>query len=725
MKKQKNKKIVVDAPLIFIIVFLICLLFIFVSLAAVALFDVVKVDGKNLKEFAANRNTYEMTLVAKRGTIYDSEGNSLALNVSSYTVLAYLSPRRTGSSKTPKHVVDVQKTAEALSPLINMSVEKLTELLSRESYQVELGPGGRGITELVKKEIESLNLPGIEFIESYKRYYPNGDFASYILGYAKTVESKNDEGETINKIVGELGLESKYNELLTGIDGKLSYQRDRYGYKIPDTVEDRIDAVDGADIYLTINSNVQRFAESAIRDLEKTYSPKWGVLAVMNAKTGEILAVSSIPSFDPNVRNITNYQSPLVTYTYEPGSTMKIFSYMCAIDSGRYNGGTIVNSGSLKIGDDEVRDWNRTGWGQITLDKGFAYSSNVAASTLVQSVITKTEYRECLEKYGFGEKTGVELAKESTGTINFTYPIEVATASFGQGITTSVMQHLQGLTIIANDGKMVKPRIVDKIVDSKGNTLYESKLTQTEKLVQTSTVGKMKELMNEVVNSSDGNTSGWRYRIPGLTLIGKTGTAQIASSSGGYLTGTNDYIYSFSGMFPAENPEIIIYAAVQKPTSSGLLATSSMVREVVINTARYFNIAGPEATDSSVEKYTLDNYVNKDTAIVSSNLKNNNIDVVVVGDGSKIIKQYPSSGTSILSNDRVFLITNDNVPTLPSLIGWSKKEAIQVLEMLNVDYEISGVGYVVSQDILEGTVINEETKVKLVLKDKYNLEEVN
>ena len=725
MKKQKNKKIVVDAPLIFIVVFLICLLFIFVSLAAVALFDVVKVDGKNLKEFAANRNTYEMTLVAKRGTIYDSEGNSLALNVSSYTVLAYLSPRRTGSSKTPKHVIDVQKTAEALSPLINMSVEKLTELLSRESYQVELGPGGRGITELVKKEIESLNLPGIEFIESYKRYYPNGDFASYILGYAKTVESKNDEGETTNKIVGELGLESKYNELLTGIDGKLSYQRDRYGYKIPDTVEDRIDAVDGADIYLTINSNVQRFAESAIRDLEKTYSPEWGVLAVMNAKTGEILAASSIPSFDPNVRNITNYQSPLVTYTYEPGSTMKIFSYMCAIDSGRYNGGTIVNSGSLKIGDDEVRDWNRTGWGQITLDKGFAYSSNVAASTLVQSVITKTEYRECLEKYGFGEKTGVELAKESTGTINFTYPIEVATASFGQGITTSVMQHLQGLTIIANDGKMVKPRIVDKIVDSKGNTLYESKLTQTEKLVQTSTVDKMKELMNEVVNSSDGNTSGWRYRIPGLTLIGKTGTAQIASSSGGYLMGTNDYIYSFSGMFPAEDPEIIIYAAVQKPTSSGLLATSSMVREVVINTARYFNIAGPEATDSSVEKYTLDNYVNKDTAIVSSSLKNNNIDVVVVGDGSKIIKQYPSSGTSILSNDRVFLITNDNAPTLPSLIGWSKKEVIQVLEMLNVDYEISGVGYVVSQDILEGTVINEETKVKLVLKDKYNLEEVN
>lgn len=724
MKDKKTVKNNWKEPKYFMFFVFFCLILILIQLVYICMFP--SLYGINMKTFAASRNKYSTTLYSKRGTIYDNENNALALNVSSYTVIAYLSKTRTGSSKTPKHVVDVKTTAEKLSPILNMTVEKLTELMSKNVYQVELGPGGRGITELVKKEIENLKLPGIDFVETYKRYYPNGDFASYILGYAKSNEVTDENGNVTTRIVGELGLESKYNKWLTGTNGYLSYQRDRYGYKIPDTMEDRVEAIDGADIYLTLDSNIQRFTESAMRDLEANYAPSWGVIAVMNAKNGEVLASSSIPTFDPNVRDIKNYQSPIVTYTYEPGSTMKIYSYMCAIDSGKYDGNTIVHSGSLVIGDAEVRDWNRVGWGNISLDKGFAYSSNVAASTLVQSVINKSELRDCLEKFGFGDTTGVELSDESTGSINFTYPIEVATASFGQGVTTTVMQQLQGLSIIANDGKKVTPRIVDKIIDPNSNKiLYESKIVRSEQLVQTSTIEKMRSLMYEVVNSSDGNASGYGYRTSNVTLIGKTGTAQIASPSGGYLTGANDYIYSFAGMFPADDPEIVIYAAIQKPAYSGYRALSTTVKEVVTNIAKYLNMNGATATNSSVQTVEVGSYISHDTSSAVTDLQSKNINAVLVGTGNKIINQYPSSGSKVLTYDKVILVTNDNNLTIPNLTGWSKKDTQKILEILKVKYEFDGTGYVISQDISAGTAVTDDMVIKLVLANKYNLEEVD
>ena len=428
MVKKKTTTKTWNAPKYFLNVVFFTFLIITAQLAYITLFP--SVYGINMDDFASARNSYSTKLYAKRGTIYDNDGNTLALNVSSYTVIAYLSDSRTGKNKTPLHVVDKEGTAKKLAPILNMSEEYILGLLNRDSYQVELGPGGRGITELVKEEIEDLNLPGIDFIETFKRYYPNGDFASYILGYAKQYTKEDEEGNSSLKIVGELGIESKYENILNGVDGSLTYQRDRYGYKIPDTKEDKIEAIDGSDIYLTLDSNIQRFVESAMEGVNE-YSPEWASITVMNAKTGEILAASSTPSFNPNIRDITNYQNPFVSYAYEPGSTMKTFSYMCAVDSGKYDGNKIVKTGSVIIEDAEVRDWNRTGWGNITLDKGFIYSSNVATSSLVSGVITKGELRDCYDKFGFGQLTDIELAKEVKGTVNFNYPIEVATAAFG------------------------------------------------------------------------------------------------------------------------------------------------------------------------------------------------------------------------------------------------------------------------------------------------------
>lgn len=723
MRDMNKQKTTWDAPKYFLYIVLISFFVITLQLLYVALFP--KLYGINMDDFAANRNTYSSTLYSKRGTFYDSEENILALNVASYTVIAYLNPKRTGENKTPLHVVDKEATAKALSPLINMTEERILELLNKNAYQVELGPGGRGISELVKEEIEKLELPGIDFVETYKRYYPNGDFASYIIGYAKKYDKTDDEGNTKTEIIGELGLESKYNDWLTGTNGFLKYQQDRFGYKIPDTKEERVDALDGANIYLTLDSNIQRFAESAIKDMQANYNPKWGAIAVMNAKTGDVLAASTIPSFDPNERNIVNYQSPLVTYTFEPGSTMKIYSYLCAVDSGKYDGSTLIQSGSIHIGDDEVRDWNRTGWGIITLDQGLLYSSNVAASYLTQKVINKSELRDCYEKFGFGDTTGVELANESEGSINFVYPIEVATAAFGQGVTSTIMQQLQGMTILANDGQMVRPHIVKKIVDPNTNkTLYESAVEKSEQLVQKSSVSKVKDLLYQAVNGGDPNATGQYYRLDGYNIIGKTGTAQIASPSGGYLTGDNDYINSFVGMYPADNPKIIIYTAIQQPTwggSNGIIAAS---KEMIANITKYLNLFDADTINSNVDSYKLDTYKSKDTEAVISELKSHNISVIKIGNGNKVINQYPNRGSTVLSYDRVILITNDKAKTIPNLKSLSKKEVINVIKILNIDYEIEGNGYVVSQDILEGTPITEGLKIKLTLADKYNVDEV-
>ena len=306
------------------------------------------IDGINIKEFALSRTTGNKILYASRGSIYDCSGEVLAENVNSYTVIAYLDPSRTKSDKNPQHVVDIENTADAIAPIIEMDRTRLVNLLSRDSYQVELGPEGRGISELTKEKIEKLNLSGIDFIKESKRYYPYGSFASYIIGYAK----KNDDG----KIVGEMGLESYYDEQLSGENGYYKYQKDPYGYKIANTPVQEKKAKNGYNIELTLDSNIQMYLENAVNELTSNYSTDWVTVTVADAKTGAIIGSASNPTFDPNKLNITNYNNPLVAYTYEPGSTMKIFSFASSIEEELYNGSETYDSGKITVDDYEIKD---------------------------------------------------------------------------------------------------------------------------------------------------------------------------------------------------------------------------------------------------------------------------------------------------------------------------------------------------------------------------------
>lgn len=672
------------------------------------------VNGINLKKFASNRNTRKVVLPAYRGTIYNVDGEPLAQTIDSYTVIAYLDESRSKDGKKIRHVVDKEMTAKALAPILEMSEERILSLLNRKNlYQVELGPGGKDITELKKEMIMKLKLPGIDFISSYKRYYPNNDFLSYTLGY---VQKYNEN------LVGEMGIEKYYDELLRGENGYLEYQQDLNGYKIPNTPEIRKDEIDGMDIYLTIDGNIQMFIERIVKDIYNTYKPDWMLLTVADAKTGRILGTSSAPSFDPNLKNMNSYLDPLVSYAYEPGSTMKIFTYMTVLEKKNYDGDTIFYSGSKKIGEHTVYDWNKKGWGYITYDRGFTLSSNVGASNIVEKFINKEDLKNYFKNLGFGQKTGITLPNEVTGKINFNYSIEVANAAFGQGLTITPIQMIQALTSIANDGILLKPYIVDKIVDpNTDEIIYQGKREEIRKVASEETIKKIKELMYDVVNLGPDMTTGSAYKLEGYDLIGKTGTAQYVNShTGKYYEGAHNYIRSFAGIFPKDNPEVIIYTVIKRPSYGKTQAVVNATKAIVKDVAKYLNIF-PQITnkyDDNFIMYEMPHLINTNITDALRILSEYNSEVIVIGNGDKVINQYPYQSINVSNKDKVFIVTNNYNIIMPNIKGWSSRDVLTFCNLINLECELNGYGYVYNQNIAKNTFINKEDKLIVDLQRK-------
>ena len=668
------------------------------------------IDGIDLKEYAEKRNTTKKTLYAHRGTIYDNNGDYLAATVNSYTLIAYLSESRTTNPNKPQHVVDKETTAQKLSEVFqkngykDMTYDYIYDRLNTSNkYQVEFAYA-KDITETLKLEIEKLNLSGLDFVTSSKRYYQMGDFASYIVGYSK----KNDSGD----ITGEMGIEKYYNDELKGENGFSEYQTDNYGYKLPYAEENVLAAKSGDDIYLTIDNNIQLFVEQEINSLAKDYKFSWLTLTVADAKTGAILASGASPSFDANKLNMQSYLNPLVSYAYEPGSTMKIFSFMTAIDNDLYDGDETYMSGTIEVSDATIKDFNNVGWGRISFDEGFNYSSNVAATILSQR-LGKDKLNEYYARFGFGTKTGITLPDEVNGSIKFNYPTEIATAAFGQGITTTPIQNIQALTTIANDGVMLKPYIVSKIVDSNTKKVkYEAKREELGQVVKKSTTDKMKEMIHNVVTS--GKTDARLFRSNLVNIIGKSGTAQIPNPNGrGYLSGTYDYIRSFAMLFPYEDPKYIIYFSVKQfegPYKNAAAAVVNIIDEIV----KYKNLEQKLENATSNNIITLDNFVNTDVESAKEKLKTAGLIAVILGNGTTVTKQYPNKETTVLIGSRVFLKTNSAF-TLPDVTGYTKSELIALCTLLNINYEIVGSGKVVSASAASGSQISND-------KITFNLE---
>lgn len=678
-----------------------------------------EIDGVNLKELASKRTTTTEILTAKRGSIYTSNGDALAQNVSSYKLIAYLSARRTTNEDDPQHVVDKEKTAEALAPILDMTKEEVLGYLSKENvYQTEFGTKGRGLSELTKNKIEALNLPGIDFIESFKRYYPKGDFASYTVGYAKSTTNEEAGEETIT---GEMGIEKYYDKILKGEDGYVQYQKDLQGYKIADTNEVRKEASQGKDIYLTIDSQIQFFVEQALNNADIDYDWEWFNITIMDAKTGAILATATTPSFDPNIRNITNYLDPTISSPYEPGSTMKTFTYMAAMENGVYNGQETYLSGVYTTTDGtQIGDWDRNGWGVITFDKGYAMSSNVGVINLINRHMSSAMLREYFKKLGFGRKTGITLPNEEAGKLDFKYETEIYNAGFGQGITTTPIQNVKAMTSLTNDGMLLEPYIVSKIVDpSTKEVILKNKRTEIERVASSETVAKMIQLMDDCVNGIGNTGSG--FRIPSGELIGKTGTAQIAAEDGsGYLSGKEDIISSFSGIYPKSDPKLIIYASVKRPSGGSQKPLSNAIKEIVNNASKYYGNDDTATPEIPITEYEMPSFINKDLESTKTTLTSQGMTYTVLGTGNKVIKQYPEKGDTITNKDTVYLITNDQNLTIPNVIGLSSKVANSLLSLLGIKVNLDGIGYVTAQSIPESTPITEGLEITLTLSPKFS-----
>lgn len=667
------------------------ILFFFLTIHLIYISLSKTVDGINLQEFAKQRTTQKNFIPASRGSIIDRNGDIIAQNISTYNILCYLdkAKNRSKDSNKPMYIVDKETTAEKLAPILDMTKEEILSYITKDKYVTELGNKGRNLTEIKKDQILSLNLPGIEFEEKETRYYPYGDFLSYTIGYAKEVENKKNTN--IKSLVGELGIEKYYNEELSGSDGYTEYQKDRKGYKIPNTKEINVRAKKGKDIHLTIDSTIQLFVDQAIlHEKDKNKSEfEWLSMIVANAKTGEILAMSQYPSFDPNKRNITNYLDYNISYPFEPGSTMKTYTFLTAMKKGIYNGSETFLSGSYITKDEtKISDWKKEGWGYINYDKGYALSANTSVISLLKKGISGEELRQSFKDFGFGSKTGIRLANEASGKLNFKYETEILNASFGQNVTTTPIQQIQALTSIANNGYLLKPYIIKSIYDpnTKSN-VFTGKKEVLRKVIDKEDAEKMKELMDKVVSSPPGESAGRGFYYPEYSLIGKTGTAQIYNGKNGYFNDT--YIKSFAGMFPKKNPEIVVYIASR---GAGINSTyiANIVKDVVKNISEYMNY---KEKDNEQETFIIPNFYNKDKEETEEYLKTNKLRYMILGNGKKIVDYYPNSNYEVTKKDLIILKTNDTNIELPDLKNLSLREVEIILKMLNIKYQLIGNGY--------------------------------
>jgi len=672
-----------------------------------------EVDGINLTKMAENHYFLKETLYAQRGVIYDINGKPLAKNANSYKLIAYLSESRTTDPENPKHVVDKDMTTEKLCNILSdeltrpKCIEQVGRLLKQEGlYQTELSTWGY-MNEDEKQKVMSLDLPGIDYIElEKKRQYINSSWASYILGYARS----NDDGE----IEGEMGIEAYFNDELKGKNGYTEYQTDAVGYKLPTNEEFGEEAIPGEDIYLTIDSEVQNILENAVTSFTKGKTQQWTLFAVMDAKNGNILGSATNPNFNPNTLDgLTSYLNPLTSYTYEPGSTMKTFNWLAAMENNIYKGDEKYLSGTLNLSDGTViKDFNNVGWGEITYDKGFAYSSNVAASNLALK-LGVGKLMDFYEACGFGKKTGITLPGELQGTLDVVYESELANASFGQGILVTPIQLMQALTLVANDGVIIKPNIVSKIVDSKGNVTYEAKRSELGSVVSKENAAKIRKLMHDVVY--DSFDYDLLYAPSNVEIAGKTGTAQIASEKGGYLTGNYDYIKSFLGFFPYDNPKYIFYFATKQYVGDGA-SISTTIAGAIKDIANALNATKGESDVDVSKIIELVEYAGKEVDTVRDELQKKGLTPIILGGGKYVTEEYPKKGTKVITSSKVFLLTNDTNYIMPDVVGWSTNEIIRLCNILNIKYTLKGYGKVKQTNFATNEKIDLTKTMEIVLE---------
>ncbi|MFE5319873.1 stage V sporulation protein D [Paenibacillus sp. NPDC056579] len=603
--------------------------------------------GTELSEKAEQLWRRDIPFEAKRGEIWDRSGVQLAYNISSPTIYAI-----------PAQIKDMKATAAQLANMLQVTEESVFKQINVRKSSVRIQPAGRKITQEKANEIRSLELPGIIVAEDNKRYYPFGGLAAHILGFT----------DVYNK--GLTGIELKYDKLLTGLQGSLSYLADARGGRMPDSSDEYVKPRDGMNLQLTIDNHLQSILERELDQTMVKYQANNAIAIMMDPNNGEILAMGSRPGFDPgHFRDFPkeSYDRNLpIWMTYEPGSTFKIITLAAALEEKKVNlTEPFYDPGSIEVAGARLRCWKRGGHGSETFLQVVENSCNPGFVVMGQRLGKDTLFNY-ISNFGFGRKTGIDLNGEENGIMfkpSKVGPVELATTSFGQGVSVTPIQQITAVSAAINGGKLFKPHVAKGWYSPESGDLVETvKPELVRQVISESTSKQVRETLESVV----ANGTGRNAFIEGYRVGGKTGTAQKVIN-GRYSA--NEHIVSFIGFAPADDPKVVVYAAVDNPQGiqfGGLIA-APMVKKIMEDALHYMNV--PARKDQLERKYV---YGDTKTVQVPSLIgmsitdiyEDLNSDFLLAksGVGQYVVNQVPKAGVKVEQGSTIRIYLSDTAP---------------------------------------------------------------
>ena len=620
-----------------ILAILLVISFIFCALI-VRLFVIQVINGKSLQLRATDQWTRDLSIVAPRGTIYDTTGSTLAVSYTTYNV--YVRARE---------VTSPSKVASVLSQELDLDFSLVYQKISN-----------RNVSEvLIKMQVDgetaeaiyNHKLDGVYLAENSDRYYPNGNLLTQVLGF---ISIDN---------VGQTGVEAYYNDILSGTDGYSYVQSDLQGKEIGGSLRYYYPATAGSNITLTIDSKMQLILEQVLEQIMEEQQAKDVSGLIMNAKTGEILSISSKPSFDLNDVPRDDLEAlfdqsrvKLVTDIYEPGSTFKILTVAAALEAGVCSlDDTFYCTGYRIIDGERIKCWKTIGHGNQTLAEAFSNSCNCCFMDLALRLGVDRFY-EYMEKFGLGQQTGIDISGEGSGMLmakSQVRTVDLARMGFGHAVALTPVQLLTAVASIINGGTYNEPHLLSSITDA---TSVE--IQTIESIVRATGVvsSETSQIVNYLLELAENKTGKYTF-VEGYNVGGKTGTAQKYSESGGIAQGK--YISSFIGTYPADDPEYIVFIMVDEPSAGayyGSIVAAPYGKIVFSNLFDYLN--EPKQDESVVIEYVdMPNVVGLSLADAAVALKNLGLYYELDGEGEYVTSQLPPAGTSLQVGTTVVLIT--------------------------------------------------------------------
>ena len=619
-----------------ILAVLLVISFIFCSLV-VRLFVIQIINGGSLQLRATDQWTRDLSIIAPRGTIYDRTGSSLAVSYTTYNV--YVRAREVTSPSKVASVLSSELELDFSSVYEKITNRKVSEVLIKMQVDGEQA-----------ENIYNHRLDGVYLAENSDRYYPNGNLMTQVLGF---ISIDN---------VGQTGVEAYYNDYLKGKDGYSYVQSDLQGKEIGGSLRYYIPAEVGSDLVLTLDSKMQLILEQALEQIMTEQKAKATAGMIMNAKTGEILALSNKPSFDLNdvprddlTALFDNSKVKIVTDVYEPGSTFKILTVAGALEEGLTSlDDTFYCPGYRIIDGERIKCWKTIGHGQQTLVEAFSNSCNCCFMDLALRLGVDKFY-EYMQKFGLGSKTGVDIAGEGSGILmakSQVRTVDLARMGFGHAVALTPMQLLSAVASIVNGGTYNVPRVLGEVIASSGERTEVQGKVKEKGIISAQTSAQVNLLLEKAENKTGNYTF-----VEGYNVGGKTGTAQKYSESGGIAQGK--YISSFIGTYPADDPQYLVFIMVDEPSAGAYYGSIVAAPYGKIVFSNLFEYLGEKKQDESVtiNYVEMPSLVGDSLADAGSKLKALNLCYELDGEGEFVLAQLPPAGTMLAEGTYVVLIT--------------------------------------------------------------------